>query len=93
MRFTRHLNRVHCSSPAVHSTYEAVAFKCGEVDSTAEQNQGSAKIFSFAKLQELPAETTLELFGRFYRDDVIKNPDGNDHGNIRSESACLKLMA
>merc|ERR1719387_1709285 len=35
--------------------YKAVAFKCGEVDSTAEQNQGSAKIFSLAKDKKLNA--------------------------------------
>ena len=27
---------------------------------------------------------TLELFGRFYRDDVLGKPDGDDHGNIRN---------
>merc|ERR1719359_1483624 len=64
--------------------YSAVAFQCGEVDSTAEQNQGSAKIFSLAKLQKLNKDTTLQLFGRFYRDDVLKNPSGDDHGNIRN---------
>ena len=63
--------------------YKAVAFKCGELESSTEQNQGSAKIFSFAKLQKLKKETTLELFGRFYREDVLKNPTGDDHGNIR----------
>ena len=97
--------------------YSAVKFTCGELDSSAEQNQGSAKIFSFAKLQKLKKEATLELFGRFYRDDVraqyvlefgsarlsdwyvvghlpvcmicasaqvLKSPDGTDHGNIRN---------
>ena len=64
--------------------YTPIAFSCGEVVSTDEQNQGSAKIFSFAKLQELSAEDTLELFGRFYREDVLKNADGSDHGNIRN---------
>ena len=64
--------------------YSAVAFSCGELESSAEQNQGSAKIFSFAKLNKLNKDTTLELFGRFYRDDVLKNPSGTDHGNIRN---------
>lgn len=41
--------------------YSPVAFSCGEVVSTAEQNQGSAKIFSFAKLQKLNQKTTLEV--------------------------------
>uniref|UniRef100_A0A7S2NN87 Type III effector n=1 Tax=Haptolina brevifila TaxID=156173 RepID=A0A7S2NN87_9EUKA len=64
--------------------YVPTAFSCGAVESSSAQNQGSAKIFSFAKLQKLNKETTLNLFGRFYRDDVLGNPDGDDHGNIRN---------
>lgn len=64
--------------------YTAKAFKCGELASTAEQNQGSAKIFSFAKDQKLNKDQTLQLFGRFYREDVLKNANGDDHGNIRN---------
>merc|ERR1712118_370602 len=64
--------------------YSPVAFSCGTVESTTEQNQGSAKIFSFAKLNKLDNATTLELFGRYYREDVLKNADGTDHGNIRN---------
>jgi hypothetical protein len=26
---------------------------------------------------------TLALFGGYYRDDVLGNPEGRDHGNIR----------
>ena len=62
--------------------YAPTAFTCGAVESTSEQNQGSAKILSFAKLQKLNKETTLNLFGRYYRDDVLSNPDGDDHGNV-----------
>jgi len=64
--------------------YTPTAFSCGEIASTEEQNQGSAKIFSFAKLQNLDEATTLQLFGRYYREDVLKNPEGTDHGNIRN---------
>ncbi len=27
---------------------------------------------------------TLNLFGAFYREDVLKNPEGTDHQNIRN---------
>ncbi len=27
---------------------------------------------------------TLALFGRYYRDDVMGNPAGEDHANIRN---------
>ena len=50
--------------------YKPIAFSCGQVESSTEQNQGSAKIFSFAKMAGLSEAATLQLFGRFYRDDV-----------------------
>lgn len=45
-------------------------------------NEGSCKIFSFARLQGLSESETLALFGGYYR-DVLDHPDGNDHQNIR----------
>lgn len=50
----------------------------------AGQNNGSCKIFSFAKLQGLSEAQTLALFGDYYRKDVLENPDGTDHQNIRN---------
>lgn len=47
-------------------------------------NEGSCKIFAFAKLHKLNKEQTLSLFGDYYRTDVLKNPDGKDHQNIRN---------
>jgi len=32
----------------------------------------------------LTNEQTLALFGRYYREDVLGNPNGNDHANIRN---------
>jgi hypothetical protein len=49
----------------------------------AGQNEGSCKIFAFAKLQQLTQVQTLALFGDYYRRDVLGNPQGNDHMNIR----------
>lgn len=59
-------------------------FTNGETTNEAGQNNGSCKIFSFAKLQNLDVDQTLNLFGDFYREDVLKNPEGSDHGNIRN---------
>lgn len=50
----------------------------------AGQNNGSCKIFSFAKIQNLTQEQTLALFGDYYRKDVLGNPAGTDHQNIRN---------
>ena len=47
-------------------------------------NQGSCKIFAFAKLNNLDKDETLACFGKYYRDDVLAHPEKNDHGNIRT---------
>ncbi|ALR29674.1 type III effector [Chryseobacterium sp. IHB B 17019] len=59
-------------------------FKNGNTVNEADQNNGSCKVFSFAKLNNLPKEDTLKLFGEFYTEDVLKNPEGTDHQNIRN---------
>lgn len=67
-----------------HYDFTPTAFKNGNTVNEAGQNNGSCKVFSFAKLQELSKEEVLPLFGEFYRDDVLKNPEGTDHQNIRN---------
>lgn len=59
-------------------------FTNGNTVNEANENNGSCKVFSFAKLLDLSKDETLNLFGAFYREDVLKNPDGNDHQNIRN---------
>jgi len=49
----------------------------------AGRNEGSCKIFAFAKLHHLDRAQTLALFGDYYQKDVLKNPEGSDHQNIR----------
>ena len=60
-----------------------VPFRVGDVKSDPGKNMGSAKIFSFAQISKLDKEATLHLFGDYYRVDVLENPDGDDHANIR----------
>jgi len=64
--------------------FEPTAFKNGNQLNNLGENNGSCKIFSFAKLQNLSKEATLACFGSYYFEDVLKNPDGNDHQNIRN---------
>jgi DNA gyrase/topoisomerase IV subunit B len=64
--------------------YIATSFTNGDLLNEAGTNEGSCKIFYFAQLNKLTEQQTLNCFGRFYRDDVMKNPQGNDHGNIRN---------
>ena len=54
------------------------------ITNDAGKNEGSCKIFSFASLNELNKDETLACFGKYYRDDVLKHPEKDDHGNIRT---------
>lgn len=64
--------------------YSPVRFTNGSVVNEAGTNEGSCKIFAFAKLNSLDENETLPLFGKFYREDVLQNPEGTDHANIRN---------
>lgn len=64
-------------------TYTPVAFKNGSVLNKVGENEGSCKLFSFAKMHNLSKSETLSCFGEYYR-DVLKNPAGNEHPNIRN---------
>lgn len=63
-------------------THQPTAFKNGEAYNEATQNQGSAKVFAFAKLNTLSAADTLYLFAEHYL-SVLNTPEGTDHQNIR----------
>lgn len=63
--------------------FQAASFQNGEQKNEAGQNNGSCKIFTFAKLHSLDVAETLALFGDFYRVDVLQNPEAQDHQNIR----------
>ncbi len=64
-------------------TFTPTAFTNGEQKNGANENNGSCKILSFAKLNQLSSESTLHLFGDFYRKDVLEHPTATDHQNIR----------
>ncbi|WP_439134228.1 HopJ type III effector protein [Pseudomaricurvus sp.] len=71
---------------AIEANYEftPTRFHNGDLTNEPEQNQGSCKILGFGKLQGLSAEQTLACFGQYYRQDVLNNPAGSDHQNIRN---------
>lgn len=60
------------------------AFTNGDTMNEANQNNGSCKIFAFGLLNNLSAEQVLACFGAYYREDVLQNPEGDDHQNIRN---------
>jgi ribosome-associated protein YbcJ (S4-like RNA binding protein) len=62
--------------------FTPTAFRNGNVENSADQNHGSCKILSFARLQQLDKLQTLRCFGAFYQ-SVLDSPSGDDHQNIR----------
>lgn len=67
-----------------HYDYTPAHFSNGDVVNEAGSNEGSCKVFAFGQINALSELETLALFGRFYRDDVLANPAGEDHANIRN---------
>lgn len=64
--------------------FTPTTFQNGNQHNAAGENSGSCKLFSFAKLQNLTPAETLACFGAYYYEDVLKNPEGTDHQNIRN---------
>ncbi len=68
--------------------YEPTEFSNGLNDNrtinSAGSNEGSCKIFAFAQLNQLNQQHTLRLFGDFYTLDVLNDPTGTSHQNIRN---------
>jgi len=83
--------------------YQATEFSNGLNEYTltnkAGTNEGSCKIFAFAQIHRLDQQQTLNLFGDYYRLDVLNAPQGTGHQNIRNfmkygwEGICFKGVA
>ncbi|TLP73029.1 HopJ type III effector protein [Maribacter sp. ACAM166] len=65
-------------------TFIPVAFSNGDVRNEAGQNSGSCKLFAFAKKNGLTKEEALACFGAYYFDEVLQEPQGTGHQNIRN---------
>ena len=63
-------------------THTPTAFQNGQQHNAATENQGSAKVFSFARLNNLDQQQTLSLFAEHYA-SVLASPEATDHQNIR----------
>ena len=68
--------------------YQPTRFSNGAGDTAivnaAGTNEGSCKIFAFARLHGLTEAETLACFGKYYREDVLLHPEHTDHANIRN---------
>lgn len=58
------------------------SFRNGVKLNNSEENQGSARVLYYAKLNNLSKEDTLLLFAEHYS-HVLDSPNGVDHQNIR----------
>lgn len=67
-----------------HYDFTPTRFTNGPVENGVGQNNGSCKIFAFGQRHGLTEAQTLACFGQFYRSDVLNNPAGTDHANIRT---------
>lgn len=65
-------------------TFTPTAFQNGEQHNTAGENSGSCKLFAFALLQNLTTSETLACFGAYYFEEVMGDPNGTNHQNIRN---------
>ncbi len=64
--------------------FSPTAFKNGNTHNAAGTNNGSCKVFAFAKLNNLNEQSALNAFGDFYTVDVLQHPENSDHQNIRN---------
>ena len=65
-------------------TFSPTAFENGILHNAAGENSGSCKLFAFAEMQNLSKAATLSCFGAYYQEDVLGDPDGTNHQNIRN---------
>ena len=64
--------------------FKQTSFSNGGMTNEPGQNNGSCKLFAFAQLEGLSEQQTLLCFGKYYHEDVLGNPNGVDHQNIRN---------
>lgn len=65
-------------------TFTPTTFSNGNLTNEAGQNSGSCKVFAFANKVGLTKQETLACFGAYYFDEVLQEPEGDGHQNIRN---------
>jgi hypothetical protein len=63
--------------------FTPASFRNGGLINQAGENSGSCKIFAFAQLHGFTQSQTLQCFGDYYRVDVLRHPENDNHSNIR----------
>lgn len=67
-----------------HYDFIPTHFSNGNLENKADENSGSCKLFAFAKMNDLTSSETLACFGSYYFDEVLNDPEGTGHQNIRN---------
>ena len=62
--------------------YQPTAFSNGPLKNAAGENEGSCRVFALGQHCNLNESDTLRLFAEHYQ-QVLQEPTGNSHGNIR----------
>ncbi|MCG7201082.1 HopJ type III effector protein [Marinobacter pelagius] len=62
--------------------YQPTAFHNGPLSNAAGENAGSCRVFALGRHCNLNESETLRLFAQHY-DQVLADPAGDSHGNIR----------
>nr|WP_315151859.1 HopJ type III effector protein [uncultured Flavobacterium sp.] len=65
-------------------TFTPTEFQNGLQHNAEGENSGSCKLFAFAQLQNLSYAETLACFGAYYFEEVLGDPEGTNHQNIRN---------
>jgi len=66
-----------------HYEVGLIEFKNGAIVNKQGENEGSAKLLSYAALSQFDKDTTLKLWGEYYR-EVLADLEGDSHQNIRN---------
>ena len=64
--------------------FTPTAFQNGSQYNNIGENSGSCKLFAFGLLQKLSLSQMLACFGSYYFEEVLVNPEGTNHQNIRN---------
>lgn len=69
----------------IDATYEftPTKFYNGYLVNESGENSASCKLFALGRLNKFTKQQMLHCFGDYYRKDVLSNPTGDDHQNIR----------
>lgn len=67
-----------------HYDFAPTAFENGLQHNFAGENSGSCKLLAFAEIHNLSEAATLACFGAYYFEEVLGDPEGTNHQNIRN---------